>query len=107
MKKRSINLRKTPRVLGIILVCCTAHLARVPIWMVLEGLAKSAGILGKLPPFQKPDLGSQLVRKGGGCLDQGHRENLRSDWKPPIGANLLAAYTPFLANFAVCAAKCG
>ena len=70
MEKRSINLRKTPRVLGIILVCCTALLARVPIFMVLEGLAITAEILGELPPFQKPnrlDLESQLVRKGGGA----------------------------------------
>ena len=78
MKKRLINLRKTPRLLGIILVCCTAHLARVPIWMVLEGLAKTAGILEALPPFRKPnrfDLGSQLVRRGG-SLESGSQRIL-------------------------------
>ena len=62
-------------------MCCTALLARVPIFMVLEGLAITADILGELPPFQKPnrlDLGSQLVRRGG-FLGSGSKKILL-DW---------------------------
>ena len=53
--------------------------------MVLEGLVKSAGILGELPPFQKPnrlDLGSQLVKKGG-FLGSGSEKILEIGLKTP------------------------
>ena len=54
--------------------------------MILEGLAKSAGILGELPPFQKPNrlnLGSQLVKKGGEVLGSRSQRKLKIGLETP------------------------